>query len=70
MPTHRLTTPITSFHGEFSGSGLRAAASVRSSATGQHQRPEKAPLSHSSSRQLRRLGLQLAYATLAWNVVG
>jgi len=32
--------------------------------------PEEAPLDHSSSQQLRRRGLRLEYATLAWNVVG
>jgi divalent metal cation (Fe/Co/Zn/Cd) transporter len=32
--------------------------------------PEKAALSHPSSLQLRRRGLRLEYATLAWNVVG
>jgi len=32
--------------------------------------PEQALLGHPSSRQLRRRGLRLEYATLAWNVVG
>ena len=32
--------------------------------------PEKPPLSQPSSHQLRRRGLRLEYATLAWNVVG
>jgi divalent metal cation (Fe/Co/Zn/Cd) transporter len=32
--------------------------------------PEQPPLSQPSSRQLRRRGLRLEYATLAWNVVG
>jgi divalent metal cation (Fe/Co/Zn/Cd) transporter len=32
--------------------------------------PEKAALSHWSVEQLRRRGLRLEYATLAWNVVG